>query len=472
MLFSHLIFLTIFMPFTLCIYFFANKNFRSIILLLISLIFYSWGEPKALFIILPIIGIGYLGGLVLQQLQKDNDNLKNIKMSKCLLGLLIAAILSALLYFKYWYFMCDNFKKVFQVDFYVNPEIILPVGISFYSFQVISYVIDVYRRELPAEKNLIAFALYVALFPQLIAGPIVRYSTIRNNLQNRNFHFNNVVYGLQRFSIGLAKKIFIADTMSVFADSVWACNANELPTMISWLGIIAYTLQIYYDFSGYSDMAIGLGRVFNFHFLENFAHPYEAVSIQEFWRKWHISLSSWFKDYLYIPLGGNRKGKIRTMMNLFTVFILCGLWHGAAVNFVVWGILHGLGLIFERIIGQQRIQKIPRFLRHCYVLLFIMVGWVFFRSTTLHYALDYIKVMFSGSGVGIEHFSKLPFVTSISNVAMLVIGIAFSTSFFERHVWNKIKTNSWGSGVCIILFTISLIFAFATQHKPFIYFRF
>ena len=351
MVFSSPLFLSLFLPVLLLVYAFAQEQLRNAVLLAASLLFYSWGEPKACLVMLGLILVNYISAIAI-------DRSTNSGTRKWLLALAILANLSALFFYKYLDFTIGNMNALLSC--FSLPElplfnISLPIGISFYCFQAMSYTIDVYRKEVEAQYSLARLALYISLFPQLVAGPIVRYSTICNELNDRSLQLDNVYEGLVRFCIGLAKKVFIADSMGYVADQIFVEQVGTIPQLWAWVGCIAYTLQIYYDFSAYSDMAIGLGRVFNFHFLENFDFPYSATSIKDFWRRWHISLSSWLRDYLYIPLGGNRISAVRTYLNQFIVFFLCGLWHGASWNFAVWGVWHGSGLILERFAGGGRV---------------------------------------------------------------------------------------------------------------------
>jgi len=347
-----------------------------------------------------------------------------------------------------------------------------------------SYVIDVYRKEAPSQKNPINIALYVALFPQLIAGPIVRYHDIARQIISRTINVNLFASGVRRFIIGLGKKVLIANTVALIVDKVFSYPANQLSVQAAWIGIIAYSLQIYFDFSGYSDMAIGLGRMFGFDFLENFNYPYIAQSVQEFWRRWHISLSTWFRDYLYIPLGGNRKGNKRTYINLFIVFFVTGLWHGASWNFIIWGIFHGTFLIIERIGFGEFLTKIWRPLRHFYTLLVVIIGWVFFRSDSLSYSLSYLKSMF-GLGGGSQSFALSNLYLNNEFVITVVIGIIVSTPILGliNNLFNNIKSQVFHNvlqkssmlfaNICLFAIFIASIMSLASgTYNPFIYYRF
>ena len=472
MVFSSALFLSLFLPIVLGLYFMCQIKLRNYLLLIASLFFYAWGEPKAVWVMIALIVIAWQVGLWLDKVDGTRK--------KIVLGLGIMLNLSALFFFKYWVFFLTNMNLVLEnLNFapVTVPQIALPIGISFYIFQIISYLIDVYRKEVNSQKNLFTLATYVSLFPQLIAGPIVRYKTIKEDLQNRPTNWENVFIGLRRFVIGLAKKVLIADQMASIADRIFDSPVASVPCLFAWLGILAYTLQIFYDFSGYSDMAIGLGRIFNFRFLENFDYPYSAKSITEFWRRWHISLSSWFRDYLYIPLGGNRKGKIRTYINMYIVFALCGWWHGATWNFIVWGLYHGTGLVleklaFKKIIDRWSISKLGRLFFNLYVWLFVIVGWVFFRASNLSQAKEFLKVMFMGNNdAPINSFYTATDFLTYSNLWMAIIGILCAYPIFTGK-YNKFRYSKLETFCILILFIITYIFAMTSTFSPFIYFRF
>jgi alginate O-acetyltransferase complex protein AlgI len=321
-------------------------------------------------------------------------------------------------------------------------------------------------------QNFINFAAYICLFPQLVAGPIVRYSAISNSFSDRQLRLNNVFDGLSRFVMGFAKKVLIADTMSVIADTVFNSPVQTIPFYIAWLGAGAYMLQIYFDFSGYSDMAIGLGKIFNFKFPENFKYPYCSKSIQEFWRRWHISLSSFFRDYLYIPLGGNRKGKHRTYFNLFIVFLLCGLWHGASWTFVIWGAYHGLGLVLEKLGLGKLLKRLPAIISNLYVWLFVLIGWVIFRSPTISYALNYFKIMFgSNEKYPLESFYNAIDFISLSNAYILLLGIILSYPVMSK-IRIKYRNSPLWLLLLFIIFVLAYAFGITADWTPFIYFRF
>jgi alginate O-acetyltransferase complex protein AlgI len=400
MLFSAAIFLFLFLPVLLALYFLSPRRLRNLLLLTASLLFYVWGEKTYVTVLLSSIAMNYAFGLWL-------DRLHTILSRKLALALAVAANLGLLGTFKYAVFLIGNLNTAMTALHFAPvrvPEIHLPLGISFFTFHALSYVIDIYRREVRALKNPITFALYISFFPQSIAGPIVRYSDLASQLVKRTINREGFAEGTRRFIFGLSKKMLIANTLAAPADAIFKLPSEALTAGLAWLGIVCYTLQIYFDFSGYSDMAIGLAKMFGFDFKENFNYPYVSRSVTEFWRRWHMSLSSWFRDYLYIPLGGNRHGTARTYFNLVTVFFLCGLWHGASWAFVAWGLYHGGFLVLERMRFGRLIDASPAPVRHGYTLLAVTVGWVFFRAETFTHAASFLTAMAGlGSGAGAEY---------------------------------------------------------------------
>ena len=387
MLFSSIPFLYYFLPLVLAVYFLTPARFRNAVLLLASLIFYAWGEPKYVLLMLASILSGYGFGLL-------QERYRGQKGAKLVCGLSVAVSLSFLLYFKYADFFLENFNAATGLGVPLL-RIALPIGISFYTFQIISYTVDVYRGE-PAQKNLIHLAAYVAMFPQLIAGPIVRYSDIAQQLEHRSHSTALAAEGVRRFLIGLGKKILIANQLGELC-SVFRAS-DEKSVLFYWLYAVAFALHIYFDFSGYSDMAIGLGKVFGFHFLENFNYPYISASITEFWRRWHISLGTWFRDYVYIPLGGNRVGRARQLLNILVVWMLTGFWHGAAWNFVVWGLMFAVLLIMEKLWLLKPLSKC-RPLAHLYVVFFVVISFVIFNAENMGQALSDIGGLFGAGGI-------------------------------------------------------------------------
>lgn len=470
MVFSSPTFLLMFLPIVLLLYFVLPTKYRNILLSIASIYFYAFGEKYLVLLILLSAVVNYFSAQLIDKNQRKK-------------GLILAILYNFLTlgFFKYFNFTFDNFTillNYFNVEsnFISNlPRVALPIGISFYTFHTMSYVVDVYRGDVKASKNFLNFLTFVVLFPQQVAGPIVRYIDIEKQLRSRTVDLNKFTLGFERFIIGLSKKMLIANTFAVIVDKIFGNNPLDLSTQLAWIGIISYSFQIYFDFSGYSDMAIGLGKMFGFDFLENFNYPYISKSIKEFWRRWHISLSSWFKDYLYIPLGGSKKGTLITYRNLFIVFFVTGLWHGASWNFVIWGLFHGAFLIIERIGLEKLLVKLWKPFQHLYTLLVVMIGWVFFRSEDLKYSLLYLKRMFSYNTGNVEITSLLNYF-HINNefYFTLVLAIIFSTPVFIYI--NKILNKGIGVYIRPIfyfsLLFLSIIYIAASTYNPFIYYKF
>lgn len=459
MVFSSTIFLFVFLPVVIVLYFLSADKYRNIILLLASLFFYAWGEPKNIAVMLISILVNYGLGFLVAENQKGRS---------LFLVLSVVYNLGVLFVFKYLNFTVNTLNLVFGSDIHIK-EILLPIGISFYTFQIMSYVIDVYRGNVKVQKNLINLALYVSLFPQLIAGPIVRYVDVEKQLLVRTTTLENAYTGCMRFAIGFSKKVLLADQLAKLADTAFEGAYPSI--LLNWAGIIAYALQIFFDFSGYSDMAIGLGKIFGFDFPENFNYPYISKSIQEFWRRWHISLSSWFKDYLYIPLGGSRAGKMRTYMNLFIVFFMTGFWHGASFNFIVWGLFYAVFLIIERLGFSEVLKKIPSVFSHIYALFVILIGWVFFRADTLTAAIDYIKGMFTLSG---SDWTNFRFILTREYWCLLIAGIIFSiphSKIVEAINKSSIMETIY-QAIVMLIFLLAVCYMVGSSYSPFLYFRF
>ncbi len=479
MIFCSPIFLFIFLPVTLIGYIFIDKKYKNLYLMLASLIFYSWSGVKYAILVILSITYNYFIGI---QLGKKHENIKKKKMW---LVLGVAFNLGLLIFYKYFNFIIDNIIKVgsvFNSQFTIaSRNIILPIGISFFTFQIMSYIIDVYRGTVKTQKSIINLALYVLLFPQLIAGPIVRYIDIEKQIHERDISIDKVRSGVQRFIIGIGKKVLISNSVGYVADFVFNETKYYGNMGITWIGIICYALQIYYDFSGYSDMAIGLGRLFGFEFMENFNYPYISTSIKEFWSRWHISLSTWFRDYLYIPLGGNRKGKVKTYRNLLIVFFVTGLWHGASWNFILWGLFYGVFLILERGRLGYFIKKIPKVFQLMYTLLIVLIAWVFFRADNISLALSYIKGMFSFNFTG---FYEINYVMSGEVIFYIIIGLIFATPIvkvmrkkLDKYIFNKPLFYDDIIEICfdfcrICIFLVSIFYMAGSGFNPFIYFRF
>lgn len=469
MVFSSAYFLLLFLPLTLLLYFIVPKRFRNLVLLVASLYFYAYGEEILVLIMVFSTLLDYKCGLLIEQGKR-----------KLGLRISIVANLLTLGFFKYFNFGVENAYAILDT-LSINsesirgiPEIALPLGISFYIFQTMSYTIDVYYGRVKANKNILEFATYVTMFPQLVAGPIVRYADIQKQILDRTVTLLDFTKGLERFILGLGKKILIANTFASIADNIFVQNGEGLSTYSAWLGVIAYSFQIYYDFSGYSDMAIGLGRMFGFTFLENFNYPYISKSIQEFWRRWHISLSTWFKDYLYIPLGGNKKGITRTYLNLIIVFLITGLWHGASWNFVIWGIYHGCFIILEKLFLGPILKK-SGVLQNLYVLGVVTIGWVFFRIEEFPNSIYYLKTLIIPTSGNPSVNDFITYFNSGKELAItLVVAIAFSMPLYpylEKKLTNPTFLIFRYIGViCLLLICITYIAA--GSYNPFIYFRF
>lgn len=474
MVFSSIVFLFLFLPIVATAYFLVPRGARNVLLLAASLFFYAWGETTFVFVMLMSIALNYGFGLWIGKTQGTAR-----ARLPLVLGVLIN--LELLVLYKYSTFFIDNLNLALE---WLGSEPImlegkrLPAGISFFTFHAMSYIIDIYRDKARAQKNPLDLALYIALFPQLIAGPIVRYQQVASQLLERESRLVDVAEGIKRFIIGLGKKVLIANTAAAGADLVFDLPAGELTTPLAWFGIACYTIQIYFDFSGYSDMAIGLARVFGFHFLENFQWPYVARSIQDFWRRWHISLSSWFRDYVYIPLGGNRGGNSRTAFNLVMVFFLCGLWHGAAWNFVVWGLFHGAFLVLERGPFGAWLGRWPRAPQHAYTLLAVMAGWVLFRVESLPDAGVYFGAL-AGFAEGSSAVRPLAMYCTPDRVMALIVGCVAATPVLPAlRAWLSQRTRvqvvaEFGSlmGHVALLYACAVMLS-AQTYNPFIYFRF
>ncbi|MEP7276706.1 MAG: MBOAT family O-acyltransferase [Betaproteobacteria bacterium] len=476
MVFASPLFLFLFLPLTLAAYFAVPRRWRNGVLLVASLAFYAWGEAP--YVALVLASVAFNGWMGVRIASSDDPRARRRR-----LALAVAGNLGALAIFKYANFAAANVNAIAPV-FGIGPlawtAIPLPLGISFFTFHAISYVVDVYKRNADAQRSMPAFALYILLFPQLIAGPIIRWRDIAAQLVARETRLADFAWGARRFILGLGKKTLIANTLGRTADAIFALPGNELGAPLAWLGLVCYTLQIYFDFSGYSDMAIGLMRMFGFRILENFNYPYIARSIREFWRRWHISLSNWFRDYLYVPLGGNRRGSWRAYRNLVVVFLLCGLWHGASWPFVLWGAWHGMFLVVERA-GWDRVIARSAPFAHLYALLAVMGGWVLFRCETLAQALDYYGALL---GLGAASPSLHPLAQHLDAlvVATLAVGVAFATPLARRiGEWRDRVAAAGPAGTIVLtadcawlaaVFVASAAMLAAGTYNPFIYFRF
>jgi alginate O-acetyltransferase complex protein AlgI len=482
MVFSSAVFLFLFLPGVLVLYYALPDRFRNAVLLSASLVFYAWGEKAFVLVMLATIVANYVYGLLIARFTGS-------RRARLMVSLAVATNLAFLIAFKYANFIVDNVNHVLgwigAAPIHLAP-VHLPIGISFFTFQAISYVIDVYRRDVEPQRSLARMALYKSLFPQLIAGPIVRYRDVAHEITRRWIGLSDFADGARRFIIGLGKKVLIANTLAVPSDAIFALPSTELTLGLSWLAVICYSLQLYFDFSGYSDMAIGLGRMFGFHFRENFNFPYVSRSVTEFWRRWHISLSTWFRDYLYIPLGGNRCSPGRTYFNLIITFLLCGLWHGASWNFVLWGAWHGAILVVERLWLGRILSHLWNPARHLYLLGLIMIGWVFFRTGSLRDAFTFLSAMVGGGqGESPEHLIGR-YLNAEIWLMLIIGGIASAPVLGVVKTWfGKWQDGTFAAAATlrnaaglvsvafhtVVLWLSTLSLASGT-HNPFIYFRF
>lgn len=463
MVFSSNLFLLQFLPIVIVIYYSVGKKYKNLTLVVVSLLFYAWGEPVYIMLMLLSILMNYCFGIFFI----------NPKCNKKLLLLLaIIGNISFLAYYKYSVFFLNLLNYILKTDYSIR-ELALPIGISFYTFQALSYIVDLYRGEIKAQRNIINLALYISFFPQLIAGPIVKYREINNLIDNRVIAENDVVEGIRRFCYGLGKKILIANTLAKTVDFVYGMDIQNVTGAFAWIAVVFYTFQIYYDFSGYSDMAIGLGKMFGFSFRENFDYPYTSTSVQEFWRKWHISLSAWFRDYIYIPLGGNRKGEVSTYINLIIVFLATGLWHGAGITFVMWGLYHGSFVIAERI-GFRNIIKKNKIIGLLYTFCVVNFGWVLFRSNDIFQAFEVWKRLLNPLAYIYSDISFFE-ILSLKNVVIFAISILGCGFIQKLEISKYIKKYKYSYGeliLCMLILLICISCLANSSYNPFIYFRF
>ena len=466
MVFSSTIFLCVYLPLVLLGYYICPKKGRNLFLLIVSLVFYAWGEPKYVFLMIFSILVNYIFGRLMD---KHRENKKRLKL---MLALSVVIDLGLLSVFKYTDFVITNINAIFGSSFDLL-NIALPIGISFYTFQAMSYTIDVYRDDVRVQKNLIDFGMYITMFPQLIAGPIVRYADVQDQLAERSVTTADFSEGVMRFVVGLGKKVLLANQMGAVWSDIYALG-GDVSALMAWTGAIAYTFQIYFDFSGYSDMAIGLGRMFGFKFPENFRYPYQSVSITDFWRRWHITLSTWFKEYLYIPLGGNRRGLARQALNLLIVWSLTGFWHGAGWNFVMWGLYYFVILFIEKLFLLKALDKLPKFFRHVYALVLIIIGWVIFASDDVSVLLPYLGSMFGANGA----IGGMDVYTLLTKAVLLIICCIASTELPKKlflsaaGAMNEKAAFTLKSVLMIALLALSMILLIGDSYNPFLYFRF
>ncbi len=465
MVFSSAIFLLLFLPIVFLGNLLVKNRFSNYFLLAASLIFYAWGEPYLVLLMIASIAFNYGVGILIS---RSGGIPKKLFLT---LGIIIN--LGILGYYKYAGFFARIANKILHADLIPVLQIALPIGISFFTFQAMSYIIDVYRGDTEVSKNPVNVALYIFFFPQLIAGPIVKYKDINKQIESRSIGYVAVSDGLKRFIYGLAKKVLISNVLGLCVDSIWSYDISLIDCKAAWIGAIAYTFQIYYDFSGYSDMAIGLGKMFGFNIPENFNYPYLSHSISEFWRRWHISLGTWFREYLYIPLGGNRKGTFRTYLNLVIVFFLTGLWHGAAVSFVIWGLYHGFFSIIERL-GLRKLLAKSRVISVIYTFLVVCIGWVMFRATAFTDGLRYIARMFT-PWKHPENFLETGYYMDGKTILILVLaflGMGILTKLIPDKVRSAWKNSVPEAVYCVLLLLLSIVALAGDTYNPFIYFQF
>ena len=466
MVFSSAVFLCIYLPIVLLGYYICPKKWRNLFLLIVSLVFYAWGEPKYVLLMVFSIVINYIFGLLMD---KNRADMRKLKL---LLALSVVIDLGLLGFFKYTDFIIENLNAAFGTGFDLL-NVALPIGISFYTFQAMSYTIDVYRDDVKVQKNLIDFGMYIAMFPQLIAGPIVRYSDVERQLTDRSVTTGEFADGIMRFAVGLGKKVLLANQIGALWTEIYDLG-GATSALTAWLGAAAYTFQIYFDFSGYSDMAIGLGKMLGFKFPENFRYPYEALSITDFWRRWHITLSTWFKEYLYIPLGGNRHGLMRQAFNLLIVWALTGFWHGAGWNFIMWGLYYFSILFMEKLFMLKALDKLPKPLRHVYSLLLIVVGWVIFACDDVSVLPQYL-----GSMVGLNGALGGQDVYWLTTKAVLLIVCAIASTQLPKRLFEKARGSMNEKTAFVIkavptaaVLVLSMVFLIGDSYNPFLYFRF
>ena len=481
MVFSSILFLCVFMPVVFCLYYICPGRLRNFFLLVASLLFYAWGEPKYICIMLFSTAFNYIDGILIEYSKKHDKEF----MKKAMLVLSVIGNVAILCFFKYTDFIIKSLNDLWGTHFSLLG-IALPIGISFYTFQAMSYMIDVYRGRVSAQHNFFDFAMYICMFPQLIAGPIVRYEQVEGQIKERKITSGNVALGLQRFIIGLGKKVLLANQIGSLWDKIYTMDVSEISVLSAWLGAFAYTFQIYFDFSGYSDMAIGMGQMLGFKFPENFNYPYMSKSITEFWKRWHITLGQWFKEYVYIPLGGNRKGMEVQIVNLFIVWSLTGLWHGAGWNFLIWGLYYFVILLMEKLFLHKLLDKLPGIFSHIYSIFIIVVGWVIFACDNFDKLGIYIKALF---GMGVSVVKGTDIYLCYTNAILFIILIFASTnipvkliSFVKKKLMLKLKgfmsafCKNIGFWCCAVFYLIILALSIALiigeTYNPFLYFRF
>lgn len=468
MVFSSLLFIFLFLPITLTLYYLVPNAYKNIILIIASLIFYAWGEPVYIAIMIFAIVFDYVNGRLIEKYQ----NKKSIALTVLISS--ISVNLGLLCFFKYYGFLISNINSLLNLHI-VAKSLPLPLGISFYTFQSISYVVDVYKKKVPAQKNLFTYAVFVTMFPQLVAGPIIKYIHIYNQFEKRKLTLTQFSEGMEIFIIGLSKKVLLANNIGRLWTTIKATPINEVSIVTSWIGILAFTFQIYFDFSGYSQMALGLGKMLGFDLIQNFNYPYISKSITEFWRRWHISLGSWFREYVYIPLGGNRCGKLKQYRNILIVWFLTGFWHGANWNFILWGLYFCLFIVLEKLFLLKWLEKIPKFASHVYTLLVVIVGWVFFEFENLANAFGFIKTMFGFGANTLIDSNGIYYI--YTNITLFILLAIFSTPLVKNMLLNGKDTIKLPFAIAkpiihMLLLLLCTAYLVNLSYNPFLYFRF
>lgn len=467
MLFSSVTFIFYFLPITFILYYIVPNKFKNPILLVASMIFYAWGGLLYFPLLLFSIIVNYILGLKIDKYKDNKGKDRRILIYSIIFNILFLGV------FKYSNFLVDNINILFNTSFNI-PTIPLPIGISFYTFQAMSYVIDIYRKDGKVQKNIFNLALYISMFPQLVAGPIVRYETVDKQITERSYSFYKFNFGLERFIKGLFKKVIISNTIGELASLIYALPNSEMTVITAWIGAIAYTFQIYFDFSGYSDMAIGLGKMLGFDFLENFNYPYISKSVSEFWRRWHISLGSWFRDYVYIPLGGSRIGTVKLYRNLAIVWIITGIWHGASWNFILWGVYFGIFIILERAFLQKVLNKLPSILQHIYLMIIVIFGWVLFSQSDISSTVEYIKVMLGIGKYSIFNEYTMFYIRQywIVMLVAIIVSMPILTKIKDLNIKIRKYIALAKPILVIISFALVTIYLVNSTFNPFIYFNF
>ncbi|MCI9271133.1 MAG: MBOAT family protein [Dorea sp.] len=469
MIFSSVFFVFLFLPIVLLAYFIVPGRLKNVVILISSLIFYAWGEPVYIALMIFSIVYNYIAGIEIDYHREEgrDGRAKFVFLMSVVVNLLILG------FFKYYGFVIDNLNHILPIEI-PNRALALPIGISFYTFQTLSYVIDVYWGNVKVQKNLIYFGTYISMFPQLIAGPIVRYADVEEQLSDRRVSLAKIGSGAAWFLRGLGKKVLLANNIGMAYDAIAALPGDEVSVLAAWIGCAAYTFQIYFDFSGYSDMAIGLGRMFGFDFMKNFDYPYTSTSITEFWRRWHISLGSWFREYVYIPLGGNRVSTPKHIRNLFVVWMLTGLWHGAAWNFIFWGIYYGVLLMVEKYLFMDILERLPRIIRHIYTMLLVMIGWVFFFSPSMGSAVAYIGRMFGIGAAGLVNPTAVYYLYNyiLLFLVLIICSVPYTYKKFSGFMQRRRSRLGVAIAAYVAIFVLSAAYLVNATYNPFLYFRF